>query len=173
MGLQRPADSEYASFYKKYVALIPDVNILDYLENQRTATLSFFNSIDQDKLDLRYEPGKWSIKEIFGHVIDTERIFAYRALCIGRGDTISFPGFDQDKYVEAAGTAHRKRSEIAKEFDTLRIANLSLFRGFTDEIWDRRGIASENELTVRSVPYIIAGHLQHHIRIINERYLGV
>lgn len=172
MSLQRPADSEYAPYYKQYIALVPDINILDYLESQKTDTVSFFKSIDKDLLDLRYAPEKWTIREILEHVTDCERIFAYRALCIGRGDRTPFPGFDQDNYVEASNAGQREFNELIKEFDTLRIANLVMFNGFTDEIWDRRGIAGKNKLTVRSVPYIISGHLQHHIRIINERYLN-
>ena len=128
-------------------------------------------SIPSEKGDYRYAPGKWSIKELLGHVIDGERIFAYRALRFGRNDQTALNGFEQDDYVAAGAFDKRELSDLIDEFEEVRRATIHLFRGFDETAWTRRGVASENEVSVRALAYIIAGHELHHMGVLRERYL--
>lgn len=170
-ALVRPEPTEYGDFYRGYVDMVGEGNILRLLTAQRDTALQLLRSIDEERAEHRYAAGKWSIKEVIGHVTDSERVFAYRALCFARGERAPQPGFDQDAYVAAADFNRRSLGDLAAEFSQARYANVTLFGGFDDDVWLRRGVANGVEFTVRSIPYIIAGHELHHIAVIRERYL--
>jgi len=168
---KRPAASEYAPYYGTYINRVPEGDICEILEVQLARTLALLTKVGEARASYRYAPEKWSIREVVGHVIDAERIFACRALCFARTERNPLPGFDQDSYVQAAGFESRALRNLATEFELVRKSNVILFRNFTEEVWDRRGVANNVEFTVRSIPYVIAGHELHHDAILRERYL--
>jgi hypothetical protein len=168
---QRPQSSEYAPYYGTYIDRVPAGDICQILENQLARTLALLTKAGEGRAGYRYAPEKWSIREVVGHVIDTERVFAYRALCFARSERNHLPGFDQDDYVQAAAFEARTLRDLAAEFELVRKSNVILFRSFTEKVWERRGVANNAEITVRSIPYIIAGHELHHVGILKERYL--
>jgi hypothetical protein len=141
------------------------------LERQHAETQTLLGGLSEEQGASRYEPGKWSVKELVGHLIDTERILSYRLLRIARGDRTPIEGFDQDPYVANSNAGARTLRSLASEFGHVRAATLALVRGLDDAAWSRRGTANENEVTVRALAHIIAGHELHHIRILRERYL--
>jgi len=166
----RPEPGEYNAYYEKYIALVPGNDVLRFLEDQATLYLRLFAGRGERDGEFRYAPGKWTVKEALGHVSDTERIFAYRALRIARGDKTPLAGFEQDDYVRNGGFAARRLADLADEFAHVRRATVALFRSFDEAAWLRRGTASENEVTVRALAYITAGHAQHHANLFNEQY---
>ena len=166
----RPDATEYAAYYEKYVSLV-EGDVLETLARQGAETASLLASIPEDAAGSRYEPGKWSVKELVGHVIDGERIFAYRALRFARGDQTPLEGFDQDPYVASGNFDARTLTSLAEELTHVRASTLALLRSLGPEAWARRGTASDNEVTVRALAYITAGHEAHHVRILRERYL--
>ncbi|HST52413.1 MAG TPA: DinB family protein [Pyrinomonadaceae bacterium] len=167
----RPSENEYAAYYGKYIALVEGGDIVETLERQSVDTLALLRGIKEERESFRYEPGKWSIKEVAGHLIDAERIFAYRALAIARGEQKPLPGMEQDEYMAHADFDSRTLADLAEEFEHVRRSNVLMFRNLDAEAWSRRGTASDNEVSVRALAYIIAGHEAHHIRILRERYL--
>jgi uncharacterized damage-inducible protein DinB len=169
-AIARPQADEYASFYEKYVSLIASDDILTVLEMQRVQMAQLLAARSEREGNFRYAPGKWSVKEVVGHMSDTERIFAYRALRIARGDATPLPGFEQDGYVANGGFGERTLADVAEEFASVRVATLTLALGFSEEAWKRRGTASENSVTVRALAYLIAGHEMHHRKILEEKY---
>ena len=171
MAQAKPATTEYASYYEKYVSLVPSGDIVDTLENQMRDTLNLLRGLTAEQATFRYAPDKWSVKELVGHVIDTERIFAYRALRFGRGDQNVLTGFDQDPYVRNGNFENRSIEDLAAEFEHVRSGNVSMLRSFDDAAWGRRGVASDNEVTVKALAYIMAGHELHHMGILRDRYL--
>jgi uncharacterized damage-inducible protein DinB len=167
----RPDKSEYLPYYEKYVALVPAGDIIETLRRQSGDTLALLGSLDEARAGYAYEPGKWSIKGVVGHVIDTERIFAYRALRFARGDQTPLPGYDQDEYGRAANFDARTLADLTDEFQSVRAATVALLRGLDGEAWQRRGTANNAEVTVRALAHIIAGHELHHMQVLRERYL--
>lgn len=167
----RPAAEEYPAFYGRYVSLVPEDEITATLESQLAETLELLASIPEERAGHRYAEGKWSIKELVGHVVDTERVFAYRALRIARGDRTPLAGFDQDAYVPEGRFDARPLADIAEEFAHVRRASIALLRGLPVEAWERAGVANENRVTVRAIAYIMAGHERAHLAILRERYL--
>ena len=165
----RPEPGEYAPYYGKYVSLVPEGDILVTLERQspETATLLAPHQADGD---FRYAPGKWSVKESLGHVIDAERVFCYRALRIARNDRTPLAGFEQDDYVKYGPFGQCSLAGLLEEFTSVRKATLFMFRALDEAAWARRGVASDNEVTVRALAYIIAGHELHHRRIFQQNY---
>jgi len=169
--IEVPDVSEYAPYYGRYISLVGAGDILAALEEQARETQALLSgSIDADG-DYRYAPEKWSVKEVLGHVIDVERIFAYRALRIARNDRTPLPGFEQDDYVRYGGFADQRLAEQIEEFGWVRRSNLMLFRQFNPEVWMRRGIADQKEISVRAIAYIIAGHELHHRQVLKEKYV--
>ena len=162
---------EYNPYYQQYILKSGNATILEGLKANGDKTISFLETIPQDKLEYQYEEGKWTIKEIIQHLIDTERIFTFRALCIAREDKTLFPGFDQDEYVVTSKANHRLISDLLQEYKALRLASINLFEGFSQEMLRCVGIASNSNLTPRAVAFIIVGHENHHCEIIKERYL--
>ncbi len=168
----RPEAGEYASYYGRYISQVPEGDVVETLERQIGETLALLGTVDEETAGRGYEPGKWSVKELVGHLSDAERVFAYRALRFARGDRTPLPGFDQDPYVLAGNFNARTLADVAEEFAAVRRATLRLLRSLDAEAWARRGVASDNEISVRALAYIIAGHEAHHVRILRERYLS-
>jgi len=168
--MKRPEANEYAEFYANYVSKVPGSDLLRILESERLQMLQLFAGRTERDGSFRYAPGKWTVKEILGHISDTERIFAYRALRIGRGDKTPLPGFEQDDFVRNGGFARRTLADLAEEFAAVRSASIALFRFFDEEAWSKRGVASQKEVTARALGFITAGHQIHHRRILEERY---
>lgn len=167
----KPATDEHAPYYEKYISLVPSGDILETMRGQLDETLALLLSLTEEQAESRYAPDKWSIKEVVGHIIDTERVFGARAFRFARGDKQPLPGFDQDDYARTANFHERQLSDICEEFEHVRRANLSLFGSLSEEAWLRRGVANDNEVSVRALAYIMAGHERHHVQIIKERYL--
>jgi uncharacterized damage-inducible protein DinB len=164
-----PAADEHAPYYGKYVALVgPDA--LAALESQARSTAALFAATSEALGDHRYAEGKWSVKEVAGHLADGERVFAYRALRIARADTTELAGFDENLYVPAGRFGRRTLADVAAEFATVRAATLTLVRSFDDEALARRGSANNTPVTVRALVAIIAGHELHHVGLLRERY---
>jgi uncharacterized damage-inducible protein DinB len=168
--MKRPEATEYAEYYGNYISKVPGTDVLGILESQRAQMLQLFAGRTERDGSFRYAPGKWTVKETLGHITDTERIFAYRALRIGRGDQTRLPGFEQDDFVRNGGFAARTLADLAEEFGAVRNASISLFRSFDEGTWSKRGVASEKEVTVRALGFITAGHQIHHRMILEERY---
>ena len=168
--MKRPEPTEYADFYANYVSRVPGSDVLGVLESQRLQMLQMFAGRSERDGSFRYAPGKWTVKEVLGHVTDTERIFTYRALRIARGDQTPLPSFEQDDYVKNGGFGERTLASLAEEFALVRAASIALFRSFSQEAWSRRGIASQKEVSVRGLAFITAGHQIHHRLILEERY---
>lgn len=168
--MNRPHTDEYADFYHKYIETVDD-DVIDELETQAHAFPEFLRAIPPEKADFRYAAGKWSVKELTGHVIDTERIMAYRALRFSRNDSTPVAGFDEEHYVAHAHFSDSTLEEMAEEFNLLRRANLYFFRSLRDEDLVQTGTANGQPVSVKALLFIIAGHLNHHRRIISERYL--
>lgn len=169
---KRPEKSEYAPYYETYVSQIQGNDILNILEAQRLQMAQLFAAKSERDGNFRYAPGKWTVKEVLGHVSDAERIFAYRALRIARGDQTPLLGFEQEGYIQNGNFAERALTNIGEEFAAVRAASLALFRSLSEEAWTRRGTASDKEVTVNALAYIIAGHEMHHRRILEERYFS-
>ena len=166
----RPEPDEYAPHYGKYISLVQGNDIVAILEAQRLQTFQLFAARSERDGNFRYAPRKWTVKEVLGHVNDAERIFAYRALRIARGDKTPLAGFDQEPYVSVAAFTERPLADLAEEFAHVRSATLALFRHLKEEAWIRRGTASDNEVSVRALAFIIAGHELHHRCILDEHY---
>lgn len=167
----RPHADEYAPYYAGYIATVPDGDLLALLERQGAETVALLRSLAESEGAYRYAPDKWSVKEMIGHVIDSERVFTYRALRVARGDRTPMPGFDQDDWVRGSNAARRTLADLATELAAVRAASVELFRGLDDEALARRGIANNFEVTARALAWIVTGHERHHRRILGERYL--
>jgi DinB superfamily len=168
----RPEPGEYAPYYDRYISLITSSDILGTFESQRRQMLLLLSGRDESEGDFRYAPDKWTVKELLGHVCDTERIFAYRALRISRGDRTPIEGFEQDDYVCNGPFAHRPLAEVIEDYIAVRRATLTLLRNLDEQAWTRRGIANNNEISVRAIAYTSAGHELHHRRILEEKYFA-
>ncbi|MFZ0732259.1 MAG: DinB family protein [Candidatus Sulfotelmatobacter sp.] len=169
-NIGRPEPGEYAPYYERYISLVQGNDILTTLDSQRRQMLLLLSGRDDADGDFRYAPDKWSAKEVLGHVCDTERIFAYRALRIARGDRTPIEGFEQDDYVRNGPFAARPIAEIIEDYIAVRRATLTLLRNLDDQAWQRRGTANKNEVSVRAIAYTTAGHELHHRRILEEKY---
>jgi hypothetical protein len=168
----RPQPGEYAPYYDRYISLVQGDDILNTLDQQRRETMLLLSCRDEEDGNFRYAPDKWSAKEVLGHVCDTERVFAYRALRISRADPTPLEGFEQDDYVRNGPFANSPLSDLVEDFIAVRRATLSLLRDLDEVAWMRRGVANKNEVTVRALAYTIAGHELHHRRILEEKYFS-
>lgn len=168
----RPDPSEYAPYQQAYINLVHGDDILKILSAQIDTTVWYLRSLPEDRGDFRYAPDKWSVKEVVGHMIDTERVFAYRAMSIARSDPAKLPGFEQDDWVKAAGAGLQPLAELVSEFECVRRANIYFFQHLEKDAWMRKGIAVGREFTVRSFAYVIAGHEQHHMQSLQTLYAG-
>jgi uncharacterized damage-inducible protein DinB len=168
--MQRPKQEESIAYFHNYIRLVQDGNIMDILKNNHAKTQNFIKNIPVEKENYSYAEGKWTVKEALLHLIDTERILAYRALRFARNDETDLQGFDQDIYVPTSNAANRTLEDIAEEFQTLRASTLSMVQHFTPEMVDRNGTTNGNIMSVRALIYIIAGHELHHMNVFKERY---
>ena len=170
--MERPQASEHHVYYGRYIEKVPDGDITIVLDQQLEETLALLAKVSPAQADHRYAAGKWSLKEVVGHVIDAERAFAYRALCFARKDPAHLPSFEQDQYAEFSNAASRPLEDLSGELHLVRKSNVALFKSFDEASWMRRGMASGFEFSVRTLPYIIAGPEIHHRQVIEERYLS-
>lgn len=168
--MNRPQPDEHAPFYKGYIETVAD-DVIDELETQAHAFPDFLRALPPEKADYAYAEGKWTLKELLGHIIDTERIMTYRILCISRQDPTPLPGFDENEYVKKSRYLNQDFGKLIEEFGVLRRANLYLFRSLQESELSYRGMANNCTVSVRALLFIIAGHVNHHRKIITERYL--
>jgi putative aminopeptidase FrvX len=168
---QRPAPEEFGAHFGKYIEIVPDGSIVDILAGYLKSTAEFLSDIPQAKGEYRYEPGKWSLKQVIGHISDTERVMSYRLLRIARGDSTPLPGFDQDAYVSNVDFDAYSLSDLIEDYISVRRATMTLVRGLADDAWSRMGTASSAPMSARALAYVIAGHELHHLRILKEKYL--
>ena len=170
-GAIRPSADEHLPYYARYIDRVPDGDVLATLSQQIGETLALLRGLPESVANYRYAPGKWSVNELVGHLVDSERLFGNRALRFARGDATPVPGFEQDDYIRGATFDAYPLSELADEFEAVRRSTLYFFRHLDDEAWSRRGIANNAEISVRALAYIIAGHELHHREILRARYL--
>jgi hypothetical protein len=167
----RPQSTEFAEYYGKYIARVPDGDIVAILRAQMEETSAILDRVGSDRVQYRYAPDKWTLHEVVGHVVDMEWVFTARALCFARGLAEPMPGVEQDDFVKIAKSTHQPWANLLAQWRGLREANTLLFDSFDDAAWTRTGIASGYSVSVRALAYIIAGHERHHMGIIRERYL--
>jgi len=163
--------NEYNSYFKRYVDLVDDIHLDTALSQGMNETLSFFENLPKSSETYRYAEGKWTPKEILMHIIDTERVFAYRALQFARTENANLQGFDQDIFADNAKVNDRELKDLLNEYRSVRGASIALFNSFDDTTLARGGKASGNDLTVRAAGFLICGHERHHINVINEKYI--
>jgi hypothetical protein len=168
--LQRPQENEYDPYYHRYISLVPEGSFLDLLNMQTHEMREFFGNFTEEGANYRYAPDKWSIKEILGHIIDSERVFAYRVLCIARGEQQSLPGFDQEAYAGDANYESIPMANVLQHYTALRVSTFFLLHQLSEDSWNRMGISNQKPISVRALAYIIVGHERHHRNVINERY---
>lgn len=164
--------SEYHSFYKPYFDQLGDLVLLSGLESNLEDSLDFFSRIPENKYDYRYLQDKWTIKDIIQHLIDAERVFAYRALRFSRQDQTNLPGFDENGYAKTAQASNKEWKDLVEEFIWVRKSTISLFKGFDSKVLALTGNANGAEMSVRALGFVIIGHTKHHLSIISERYLN-
>jgi hypothetical protein len=169
--ITKPEASEHDPYYSRYINLVNREDIIRVLSMQIDDTLALLRDIPDSRGDFRYAPDKWSVKEVIGHVIDTERVFAYRALTFARNDRTSLPGFEQDDWIRGGSYAAQPLKELASEFECVRRSNIYLFQHLDGDAWMRRGKANNAEVSVRALAYIIAGHEMHHRQILQTKYI--
>ncbi len=167
--LTRPQANEYAEFYKNYIAKVPDGPVLEFLSKQVGDYRQLLVGVSDEDATAPTAPGKWSIKQVLGHVCDTERVMSYRALRFARGDHKELPGFEQDDYVREAGSNSRSVDDLLAEFESVRRGTIALFGSLPEGANAREGVANGNRVTVRALAYIAAGHGQHHYELLKGR----
>jgi uncharacterized damage-inducible protein DinB len=168
--MTRPAPGDASPAHSAYIALVPEDDILPAMEQQSSTTQKVFAALDEAKAAYRYAEGKWSIKQLIGHLADAERIIGYRALAVARGETQPLPGFDEQEYVANASFDDWKLGDLAEEYALARRTNIVFFRNLPEEAWSRRGTANGSPVTVLSLAYSIVGHERHHLNVLREKY---
>lgn len=168
--MQRPDATEHAPYYGKYIALVPETDVLGAMETQLRETLSFLRALPENAGTKRYAPGKWTVSEVVGHVIDTERVFFLRALWFARSAPGALPGMEQDDWNAVAGYAGASLADLSLEFELIRRSHILMFRRLGDDAWSRRGIASGVEFTVRALAFMMVGHERHHLSVLRTHY---
>jgi hypothetical protein len=167
--MARPEPSEYALHYGNYIGLVPEEDIVEALRSEIARTLEVLRAVPEDESLRRHPPYTWSIRQVVGHLIDSERVFGYRALRFARGDATPLPGFDENAYAAEAGSDRIALSALADEFEAIRRSHLGLFAGLPEDAWDRRGVANQAEVSVRALAYVVVGHERHHMGIVRKR----
>lgn len=163
--------SEFAPFYKNYIIELGDVNLFKILDTSHQNLLKTITNLSEDKLNYSYAKGKWTIKEVLQHLIDTERIMSYRALRFSRNDKTEIPGFNENFYVENSNGKNRTKESLLNEFSLIRNSTIALFKSFSDKMLTKIGNANDNKMSVRALGFVIAGHQIHHLKVIQEKYL--
>lgn len=167
----KPSIEKIPEFYRPYILEIKEEDVVKALWNQKEETIKLFSGISEEKGLFAYAEGKWSIKEILGHITDAERVFAYRALCFARNETIALPGFDENSYVAAANFNKRTVPSLLSEYMAVRLSSFALFESFSPSDLEKTGTANGKTFAVNTLGYIMLGHEKHHLRILKERYL--
>ncbi len=170
--MNKPETNEYAPYYGNYISQVGEDDVVSILAGQASELRAALSGLTDDRGSYAYAEGKWTIKEVLSHIIDGERIFAYRILRISRGDATPVEGFEQDDYIATSNANHRSFADLLDEFDLQRRSNLLMLKNINDEASQLMGTASGNPVSARAVIYIMAGHVIHHLRILNERYLS-
>lgn len=169
--MKRPTIHEYAAFYNTYVEMVPKGDIIKIMKKQCDQIKKLLSDVSPKKSLFRYAPGKWCIREVLGHMIDTERVFAYRALRFARNDKNDLPGFDENEYIRQSNYSEVKLKELIEEFCSMRHSNIIMFKNFPDDFEMRKGTANGNSFTVRAMAYIMTGHVNHHLNVLKEKYI--
>jgi len=170
MKSSRPRPEEYDAAFERYVSRVPETDIVAALERQPAELAAVLASVPPEREEYRYAPGKWTIRGVVGHVLDAERVFGYRALCVARGDKASLPGFEQNDYAVNAGSDRRTLASLAAEFASLRASHVLMLRYVDDAGWLRVGTANALPVTPRALAYILVGHVRHHVAVLREKY---
>jgi hypothetical protein len=170
--MERPGKNEYHSFYDGYINLVPKGDLINILENQNVQFCEFMAKVNNERGNYKYDKDKWTLKEVIGHIVDTEMIFLSRALRISRDDKTELPGFDQNEYVKNSNFQELSLSGLVEQFYHVRKATTAILSNFSKEMWSKMGNANGSNVTVRAIGYIIAGHVIHHMKIINSKYLN-
>lgn len=170
--MPRPDLTRVPEYYHRYINQVPENDLMTSLHNQTGTFIKYLKKIPAEKVNYRYAKGKWSIKEVLQHIIDTERVFAYRALCIARSETAPLPSFDENLYADNSKAAKRDWKELIEEFKAVRQSTIYLLGSFDKKQLDATGIASGKSVYVLAVCYIIVGHVHHHVKVLQERYLN-
>ena len=168
--MQRPAASEHIPYYSNYIDLVPEGNLLEILTAQIATVTALTEGVTEERSGYRYAAGKWSLREMLCHILDSDRVFASRAMAFARGETQALPGYEQDDYIAASAADACNFAELGREFAALREGNVWMFRHLPAAAWTRTGIANNDRISVRALAYILAGHVIHHLRIVHERY---
>jgi hypothetical protein len=171
MPITKPQVGEYAPYYHSYISQVEQNDLPEALNHSHQQFIALLNKLPQQKHNYRYAEGKWTIKEMLAHIIDTERVFMYRALSFARNDKSELPGFDENEWAAEANAEARSMDALIEEYKHARKANMLFFEGITDEISRRKGKANNNALSVRAIGFIISGHELHHLSVLKERYL--
>lgn len=170
--MRTPSTDEYSPYYQQYIDQLKGQEPIEALQAQQNVAIAFYSTIPKNLWDYRYAAGKWTIKEVLGHIVDTERIFGYRALCFARNDQASLPGFEQDDYIVHGNFQERSPESLILEYSDLRRSTISLASSFSEEASQRRGLANNNRISVRALIACCAGHELHHIQVLKDKYLG-
>lgn len=171
IAMQRPRSDEYAPAFERYVSRVTETDVEDALRRQRDELPAALRGVRGPAERHRYAQGKWSVREVVGHLIDCERIFGYRAVCVARGEKAPLPGFDEDEYAAQATFDEYPLEELLQEFVHVREGHLAFFRHLNEEAWRRRGISNGNPVSVRALAFVMVGHVRHHLAVLQERYL--
>jgi len=169
--INKPQPGEFASYAAGYIDKVPSGPIIEILEYLKDSTYNFFSRITAEQADYAYAEGKWTLKQVLGHMIDTERVFSFRVLCFSRGDQNALPGFDQDEYMAGSTYSTRSIQDLADEFKALRSATVYLYSNLTDEQSEMKGMASNHPVSVRALVYMTAGHELYHLDLIKSLYI--
>ncbi len=170
--MSKPLPTSYPEYFDRYIKLVPGEDLLESMKAQQGIIDEFFEGITEETSLFHYADGKWTIKEILQHIIDAERIFVYRALCIARKEKLSLPAFDENEYTANSRANHRTWNSLCTEIKSVRHTTICLFESFTDDMLDSPGLSNELPVTVNALGFITLGHLYHHKNVIEERYLG-
>src|SRR5712691_10512171 len=168
--MNRPLESEYAPYYQSYVARVSEEEILPVLRAQLDQLDVLLGPVTPDRETYAYAEGKWSIRELIGHLIDAERVFGYRAFCIARGESRNLPGFDQNEYMLSAPYNQIDLEDLLSELRLVRLSNIAMLRNLDEQAWLRMGTANDAQVSVRALAFIMAGHVRHHMGVLRERY---
>lgn len=170
--MNRPTENEYAPYFENYIGQVSESDIMAVLRSEIDDLDVLLNRVPAEKETYAYAEGKWTIREMIGHLIDGERVFGYRAFCIARGERQNLPGFEQDDYLQTAPYNHVELEDLLSELRLVRLSNIAMFRTLDEAAWNRVGTANNNDVTVRAIAFIMAGHVRHHMNVLRERYLS-
>lgn len=168
-----PGLDEAPAYYQRYINIVKSGDAYAFMEKQLTDIPAYIKSLPESKAEFRYAAGKWTAKELIFHITDCERVFSYRALTFARGESITLPGFNQDIWIQNIDFSKYTLADLAEEFEIVRKCTLLVYKNLSEEALLRKGIANKNEVSVRAIAYITAGHSEHHLNILRDRYINI